>query len=133
MAYPQKGQRGTGRRKCAIARVRLVPGKGTVLINGRTPEHYFGNCKTQHVLLVQPLVTAKMQERYNVLVNVVGGGLNGQAEAVRLGVARALAILHPDLHTEMRAEGYLTRDPRVKERKKYGLRGARAAYQYSKR
>lgn len=133
MAYPQRGQRGTGRRKQAIARVRLLPGNGVVLINGRTPEQYFGARKALHLPLIQPLLSAELVERYNILVNVVGGGLTGQSEAIRLGVARALVILKPDLHKQMRAEGYLTRDPRVKERKKYGLEGARRAFQFSKR
>jgi small subunit ribosomal protein S9 len=133
MAYPQRGQRGTGRRKQAIARVRLLPGNGVVLINGKTPEQYFGARKALHLPLIQPLLSAELQDRYNILVNVCGGGLTGQAEAVRLGVARALVILKPDLHKQMRVEGYLTRDPRVKERKKYGLEGARRAFQFSKR
>jgi small subunit ribosomal protein S9 len=133
MAYPQRGQRGTGRRKQAIARVRLLPGNGVVLINGKTPEQYFGARKALHLPLIQPLLSAELQDRYNILVNVCGGGLTGQAEAVRLGVARALVVLKPDLHKLMRTEGYLTRDARVKESKKYGLEGARRAFQFSKR
>jgi small subunit ribosomal protein S9 len=133
MSYPQRGQRGTGRRKQAIARVRLIPGTGVVLINGKTPEQYFGARRALHVPLVQPLVTAELRERYNMLVRVHGGGIAGQADAIRLGVARALVLLQPDLHKQMRTEGYLTRDPRVKERKKYGLEGARRAFQFSKR
>ena len=134
LAYPQKGQRGTGRRKCAIARVRLLPGgKGTVIVNGKTPEGYFGNLPFLHSLMTLPLAAAGVESQYNLLVKVQGGGVVGQAYAVRMGVARALAALNPDFARLMRLEGFLTREARVKERKKYGLRGARKRPQYSKR
>jgi small subunit ribosomal protein S9 len=133
MAYPKRGQRGTGRRKEAVARVRLLPGNGVVLINGKTPEQYFGARKCLHLALIQPLVTAELVNNYNVLINAHGGGLTGQAEAALLGVARALVEIKPELRVALRAEGYLTRDPRAKERKKYGLEGARRAFQFSKR
>lgn len=131
--YPQVGTRGTGRRKEAAARVRLVPGTGKVLINGITMEAYLGFRQALIVPILQPLVTAGVHENYNVLVNVVGGGKCGQSDAIQLGVARALAELNPDFHLLMRKEGFLTRDARVKERKKYGLKKARKRFQFSKR
>jgi small subunit ribosomal protein S9 len=133
LAYPQRGTRGTGRRKCAIARVRLLPGAGEVLINGQTPEEYLGNRALLHVVVKQALVAAGVQDQYKVLTKVEGGGKAGQAYAIRLGVARALAEINPDFARLMRLEGFLTRDARVKERKKYGLHGARKRPQFSKR
>jgi small subunit ribosomal protein S9 len=131
--YPQVGTRGTGRRKEAIARVRLVPGSGKVMINGRHMDEYLQFRKALQVVVLQPLVAAEASERYNVLVRTNGGGLVGQADAIQLGVARALASMNKDLHTTMRGEGLLTRDPRVKERKKYGRKKARKRFQFSKR
>lgn len=132
-AYPQVGVRGTGRRKEAIARVRLVPGTGKVLINGKTMEIYLGNRKALHVPVLQPLIAAGVQDRYNVLVNANGGGLVGQSDAIRLGVARALCEISEEHERVMRKEGFMTRDPRVKERKKYGRKKARKRFQFSKR
>jgi small subunit ribosomal protein S9 len=133
MAYPQNGTRGTGRRKEAIARVRLVPGNGTVLINGKPMEAHLGHRAALHVPVMQPLVAAGVQDRYNVICRTVGGGISGQAYAIQLGVARALASLNPEYHHIMRLEGFLTRDARVKERKKYGRKRARKRFQFSKR
>jgi small subunit ribosomal protein S9 len=133
LAYPQVGTRGTGRRKCAIARVRLLPGSGEVLINGQTPEEYLGNRALLHVVVKQALVAAGVQDQYKLLSKVEGGGKTGQAYAIRLGVARALAEINPDFARLMRLEGFLTRDARVKERKKYGLHKARKRPQFSKR
>jgi len=132
-AYPKVGTRGTGRRKEAIARVRLVPGNGTVIINGQSMDQYLGNRKALHIPVMQPLVVAGVEKRYNILVNATGGGKAGQAIAIRLGVARALASMTTDQHAAMRKEGFLTRDPRVKERKKYGRKKARKRFQFSKR
>jgi small subunit ribosomal protein S9 len=133
MSYPQVGQRGTGRRKSAVARVRLLPGTGTILINGKRVEEYLGNRASLHVSVKQALVSAGVESQYNVLCKVEGGGKVGQSQAIRLGVARALAELNPDYARLMRVEGFLTRDARVKERKKYGLHKARKKPQYSKR
>lgn len=124
---------GTGRRKSAIARVRLVPGSGQVIINGREGESYLQFNSSYLSATKAPLETLGLENDYDVLVNVQGGGLTGQAESIRLGVARALCELSPDNRQPLKAEGYLTRDPRAKERKKYGLRKARKAPQYSKR
>ena len=133
MSYPQVGQRGTGRRKSAIARVRLLPGTGTILINGKSVEEYLGNRTSLHVSVKQALVSAGVESQYTVLCKVEGGGKVGQSQAIRLGVARALAELNPDYARLMRVVGFLTRDARVKERKKYGLHKARKKPQYSKR
>lgn len=132
-AYPKVGTRGTGRRKEAIVRVRLVPGNGQVIINGKSMEQYLGNRKTLHIPVKQPLVAAGVEDRYNVLVNATGGGIVGQSIAIRMGVARALKSINKEYEVIMRKEGFLTRDARVKERKKYGLKKARKASQYSKR
>ncbi|HWB66839.1 MAG TPA: 30S ribosomal protein S9 [Mycobacteriales bacterium] len=122
----------TGRRKEAIARVRLVPGSGTWNINGRTLDEYFPN-KVHQQIVNEPLVTLDLADRYDVLVRVQGGGVSGQAGAVRLGVARALLQTDDDARAPLKRAGFLTRDARVKERKKYGLKKARKAPQYSKR
>lgn len=132
-AYPKVGTRGTGRRKEAIARVRLVPGTGTILINGKSMEAYLGARKALQVPIMQPLVAAGVETRYTVLVKANGGGISGQSEAIRLGIARALADINKDHAHLMRDEGFLTRDPRVKERKKYGRKKARKRFQFSKR
>lgn len=124
---------GTGRRKAAIARVRLVPGNGDVMVNGKPGEIYFNRIANYMQGLKAPLETLGLEADYDILVNAHGGGLTGQADAVKLGVARALCQLSPENRQPLKAEGYLTRDPRAKERKKYGLHKARKAPQYSKR
>lgn len=124
---------GTGRRKKAVARVRLIPGgNGSYIINGRTIDEY---CALDTVKLVirQPLTLTGKEADYDVFVNVNGGGFTGQAGAIRHGVARALVVAEPELRTVVKKAGYLTRDPRMKERKKYGLKKARRAPQFSKR
>ena len=124
---------GTGRRKKAVARVRLIPnGTGTIIINGRSIDDY---CPSETVKLVirQPLVLTERVATYDVFVNVNGGGYTGQAGAIRHGIARALIVAEPELRPAVKKEGYLTRDPRMKERKKYGLKKARRAPQFSKR
>jgi small subunit ribosomal protein S9 len=123
---------GTGRRKTAVARVRLAAGSGKVTINGRTIENYF-HLETQRSHSLQPLVTTDSSNKFDVRVNVKGGGPNGQAGAVRHGLARALIEADASLRPALKAEGLLTRDPRMKERKKYGQPGARKRFQYSKR
>ncbi len=123
---------GTGRRKNAIARTRLYAGSGNIEINGRSVEDYFPR-KTLQMIIRQPLVLTKLLDRYDVKVNVCGGGVTGQAEAVRHGISRALLEADPELRTVLKRAGFLTRDSRKKERKKYGQRAARARYQYSKR
>ena len=123
---------GTGRRKKSIARVRLVPnGNGTITINKRTIDEYFG-LDTLKYIVRQPLNTTNTLEKYDVIVNVNGGGYTGQAGAIRHGIARALVVAGED-KTALKKEGFLTRDPRMKERKKYGLKKARKAPQFSKR
>lgn len=131
--YPKVGTRGTGRRKEAIVRVRLVPGNGTILINGKSLDQYLGNRPALHTPVKQALVAAGVEGRYNVLVNARGGGIVGQAQAIRMGVARALSVINKDHEVVMRKEGFLTRDSRVKERKKYGRKKARKRFQFSKR
>ena len=124
---------GTGRRKKAIARVRLIPGgAGNIVINKRSIDDY---CDTETVKLIikQPLVLTDTLTKYDVFVNVVGGGYTGQAGAIRHGIARALILAEPELREALKKAGYLTRDPRMKERKKYGLKKARRAPQFSKR
>ena len=122
----------TGRRKEAIARVRLIPGNGQWTINGRSLEDYFPN-KVHQQAVNEPLKTLDVADRYDVLVRVSGGGVSGQAGAVRLGIARALTQTDDDARPPLKKAGFLTRDARVKERKKYGLKKARKAPQYSKR
>lgn len=123
---------GTGRRKSSIARVRLVPGNGQITINGKDLEEYL--CKKTLVMIAkQPLVLTETEGRFNVIVKAEGGGSTGQAGAVRLGIARALLKVDPELRPVLKKAGFLTRDPRMKERKKYGLKGARRAPQFSKR
>jgi len=121
-----------GRRKKAIARVRLIPGEGKILINGRDIDNYFG-LETLKMTVRQPLVLTSLEGRYDVLVNVYGGGLAGQAGAIRHGISRALIKADPELRPAVKKAGFLTRDPRMKERKKYGLKAARRAPQFSKR
>ncbi|HHP7230545.1 MAG TPA: 30S ribosomal protein S9 [Xenococcaceae cyanobacterium] len=124
---------GTGRRKSAIARVRLVPGEGNVVVNGIPGNDYFNRIPSYIQSLKAPLETLGFENEYDILVNAHGGGLTGQADAVKLGVARALCQQDPNNRQPLKIEGYLTRDPRCKERKKYGLHKARKAPQYSKR
>jgi small subunit ribosomal protein S9 len=124
---------GTGRRKSAIARVRLVPGNGQLTINGKPGDLYLQFNAGYLAATKAPLETLGLEAEYDILVNVRGGGLTGQADSIRLGVARALCQLDPDNRKPLKVEGYLTRDPRAKERKKYGLHKARKAPQYSKR
>jgi small subunit ribosomal protein S9 len=121
-----------GRRKEAIVRVRLVPGTGQFTLNGRTLEQYFPN-KVHQQLIREPLVTLEKTERYDVVALLKGGGVTGQAGALRLAVARALIEVEVEDRPALKKAGFLTRDPRVKERKKYGLKKARKAPQYSKR
>lgn len=123
---------GTGRRKEAVARVRLAPGTGKITINGRSIESYFV-LESQRIWATQPLAVTETADKFNVRVNVCGGGLSGQAGAVRLGIARALLNCDPNLRPRLKAEGLLTRDARMKERKKYGQPGARKRFQFSKR
>lgn len=123
---------GTGRRKKAIARVRLVPGEGAITINERSLDEYFG-LDTLKLIVRQPLELTDTAAKYDVLVNVYGGGFTGQAGAIRHGISRALVVSEPNLRPPLKKEGYLTRDPRMKERKKYGLKKARRAPQFSKR
>ncbi len=120
-----------GRRKKAVARVRLVPGQGDILINKREIDNYF-SMETLKMTVRQPLVLVK-STGFDVLVNVHGGGPTGQAGAIRHGISRALCKANPELRGELKKAGFLTRDPRMKERKKYGLKGARRAPQFSKR
>lgn len=124
---------GVGRRKKAIARVRILPeGNGTITINKKTLEEYFP-VEIHQFIVKQPLVLTNTEARYDVAVNVQGGGVSGQAGAVRHGIARALIVAEPELRPALKAAGFLTRDPRMKERKKYGLHKARKAPQFSKR
>lgn len=123
---------GTGRRKTATARTRLYAGGGQIVVNDRPMEEYFPR-KTLQMIIRQPLVLTKTLDRFDVKVNVSGGGTTGQAEAVRHGISRALLQADPSLRAVLKRAGFLTRDARKKERKKYGLAAARARYQYSKR
>ena len=124
---------GTGRRKTAIARVRLVPGDGNIVINKRTLDEYFP-LDTMKLIVNQPLVATSTSDKFDVFVNVKGGGFTGQAGAIRHGIARALCVADAEAYRAiLKKEGYLTRDPRAKERKKYGLHKARKAPQFSKR
>jgi small subunit ribosomal protein S9 len=123
---------GTGRRKESVARVWLVPGEGRITVNKRDLDDYFG-LETLKAIVKQPLVLTDTLDRYDVKVNVSGGGFTGQAGAIRHGIARALLKVDPDLRPVLKKAGFLTRDPRMKERKKYGLKAARRAPQFSKR
>ena len=123
---------GTGRRKTSIARVRLLPGDGTIVVNGKAADEYFGG-ESQAETIRLPFRVTQTEGRYAASVLVAGGGFSGQAGAVRHGIARALLAGHPDFRGQLREAGLLTRDPRAKERKKYGLKRARKAPQYTKR
>ena len=123
---------GTGRRKSSVARVYLVPGTGKITINKRDIDEYFG-LDTLKVIVRQPLVATETSDKFDVLVNVKGGGYRGQAGAIRHGISRALLTVDGDYRPVLKKAGFLTRDPRMKERKKYGLKAARRAPQFSKR
>lgn len=123
---------GTGRRKNSVARVRLVPGEGKIIINDRDIDDYFG-LETLKLIVKQPLQLTETLGQYDVLVRAHGGGISGQAGAIRHGISRALLQVNPDLRPTLKKAGFLTRDPRMKERKKYGLKAARRAPQFSKR
>ena len=124
---------GTGRRKSSVARVRVYEnGTGAITVNGKDMDEYFG-LETMKLIIRQPLVTTDTLGKVDVVVNVAGGGFAGQAGAIRHGISRALLLLNPEYRTALKAAGFLTRDPRMKERKKYGLKAARRAPQFSKR
>ena len=123
---------GTGRRKTSVARVRLVPGQGKITVNKKELNEYFGR-KTLELVIKQPLVLTGVTEQYDVVADVKGGGPSGQAGAIRHGIARALLLVNEEYRPALKAAGFLTRDPRMKERKKYGLKAARRAPQFSKR
>jgi len=123
---------GTGRRKNAIARVRLVEGKGKITVNGKDLDEYFG-METLKVIVKQPLTVTNTLAKYDVIAKVIGGGFTGQAGAIRHGIARALNEANSEFRPVLKSNGFLTRDPRMKERKKYGLKKARKAPQFSKR
>ena len=123
---------GTGRRKKSVARVRLYPGTGVITINGKNIDEYFG-LETLKLIVNQPLEATENVGKFDVVANVVGGGISGQAGAIRHGIARALLVADEANRGVLKAAGFLTRDPRMKERKKYGLKAARRAPQFSKR
>jgi small subunit ribosomal protein S9 len=123
---------GTGRRKSSVARVYLVPGTGKIVINKRDIDDYF-DLETLKTVVRQPLVLTETTDKFDIMVNVKGGGTTGQAGAIRHGISRALLEADPEYRGSLKAAGYLTRDPRMKERKKYGLKAARRAPQFSKR
>jgi small subunit ribosomal protein S9 len=123
---------GTGRRKSSIARVFLRPGTGEFKVNGKPFDTYFVT-EAQRITAKQPLVTSETSASFNIVARVSGGGVNGQSGAVKLGIARALLEFNPELRAKLKAEGYMTRDSRGKERKKYGQKGARKRFQFSKR
>ena len=129
---PSVSYYGTGRRKSAVARVYLLPGKGEITINKRGIDDYFG-LETLKLIVRQPLTLTDTLAKFDIKVNVYGGGYTGQAGAIRHGIARALLVADDDFRQPLKRAGFLTRDPRMKERKKYGLKGARRAPQFSKR
>ncbi|MGI5860737.1 MAG: 30S ribosomal protein S9 [Myxococcales bacterium] len=131
MAEQQKSY-GTGRRKESVARVYIKPGSGTITINDRPLDTYFGR-ETAKMILMQPLELVEQKDKLDVLVNVAGGGLSGQAGAIRHGISRALCEYNPEFRSVLKKAGFLTRDPRAVERKKYGRPGARKRFQFSKR
>jgi len=124
--------RATGRRKTSIARVNMFPGNGQIIVNEKTLASYFPR-ETLQMMIKQPLELSGMTGKYNITATVVGGGLTGQAGALRHGISRALVSMDSDLRLKLKKEGFLTRDPREKERKKYGQKGARKRFQFSKR
>ena len=123
----------TGRRKCAVVVVKLVKGKGRIFVNGKTLQAYIGNMPEVEMMVYRPLVLTENQEKYDVRVKAVGGGIVAQAAAIRHGISRALLEADGDYRVSLKKAGFLTRDPRMKERKKPGLKGARRAPQFSKR
>ena len=123
---------GTGRRKKSIARVRIVPGTGVITVNGKSIDEYFG-LETLKLIVRQPLALTGTADKFDIVCRVGGGGVTGQAGAIRHGLSRALLQYDEELRAELKKAGFLTRDPRMKERKKYGLKGARRAPQFSKR
>ena len=123
---------GTGRRKCSVAKVRLITGQGNVIVNGKPVSDYFGR-KVLELIVKQPLAITNTEGKYDVLASVHGGGSTGQAGAVRHGIARALLKVEDEFRSPLKKAGFLTRDPRMKERRKYGLKKARKAPQFSKR
>lgn len=123
---------GTGRRKHSVARVRVYPGSGNVVVNGRSIDDYFG-LETLKLIVRQPLNLTETEGRFDIICTVAGGGVTGQAGAIRHGLSRALLVYNPELRPVLKKAGFLTRDPRMKERKKYGLKAARRAPQFSKR
>ena len=133
MAEEKRYYQGTGRRKTAVARVRLFPGNGEMVVNGRTAQEYFGGRELLQYTIISPLRLTNLEGAYNVLIKVRGGGDSGQAQAVRHGIARALLDADETLRPALKKAGYLTRDPRMKERKKAGLKRARKAPTYTKR
>ena len=132
MAKAAERYYGTGRRKKSVARVYVMPGKGKITINKREIDEYFG-LETLKVIVRQPLVATQTEGKYDIVVNVKGGGYTGQAGAIRHGLSRALLKVDEEFRPTLKKEGFLTRDPRMKERKKYGLKAARRAPQFSKR
>ncbi|MDF1591398.1 MAG: 30S ribosomal protein S9 [Desulfobacterales bacterium] len=122
----------TGRRKTSIARTWLKPGKGEIIINNRAADEYF-KLETAMAAIMQPLVLTNTRDSYDIKVTVYGGGISGQAGAIRHGITRALVAVNPDFRQSLKRAGFVKRDPRAKERKKYGQRGARARFQFSKR
>ncbi|MBL8023587.1 MAG: 30S ribosomal protein S9 [Elusimicrobia bacterium] len=129
----QKPLWATGRRKSAVARVRVVPGEGRIVLNGKTLEDFFGGNERQKAAALAPFHLAKTLEKFDLFISTSGGGITGQAESIRLGIARAMVDMDPTLRTALRAKGFLTRDPREVERKKSGQPKARKRYQHSKR
>ena len=123
----------TGRRKTSVARVRVVPGEGRIVVNGKTVEDFFGGNERQKASVMAPFHVANTLASYDLFISTAGGGITGQSEAIRLGIARAMVEMDPKLRTALRAKGYLTRDPREVERKKSGQPKARKRYQHSKR
>ncbi len=123
----------TGKRKTSIARIWMEKGKGNITVNNRTLDDYFGNRGTKKASVKQPLLIANVDNEYDIHVNVFGGGLTGHADAIRHGISKILIMIDPELRTILKKNHLLTRDPRKKERKKYGLKGARRKFQYSKR
>lgn len=128
----EKYSYGTGRRKHSVARVRLYKGTGNITVNGRSIDEYFG-LETLKLIVRQPLAITDNLDKFDIVCTVAGGGVTGQAGAIRHGLSRALIVLNPELRPALKKEGFLTRDPRMKERKKYGLKAARRAPQFSKR
>ena len=121
-----------GRRKEAVARVQLLPGKGNIMVNEQPYDKYFIR-ETDRIIIKQPLVVTNNVNKYDIMANIRGGGLTGQAGALRHGISRALILAQPELKDPLRKQGFLTRDPRAKERKKYGQKGARKRFQWTKR